>query len=107
MRFIFLPPPGRATMTDRAHVLVERTILQDRRVSLMTKLLVAELRAEAERDTETRFTMGDALRAGVSLDLVPSVIRRALKELVRCGHADWLGGELVFRGPEGKGVVKR
>jgi hypothetical protein len=63
--------------------------------------------AEAERDTETRFTMGDALRAGASLDLVPSVTRRALSELVRCGHANWHGGELVFCGPEGKGVVAR
>ena len=94
-------------MTDRVCVPVEKTILRDRRVSPMAKILVAELRAEAERDTETRFTMGDALRAGVSLDLVPSVIRRALKELVRCGHAAWRGGELVFRGPEGKRVVAR
>ncbi len=94
-------------MTDRVCVPVEKTILRDRRVSLTAKLLVAALRAEAERDAETRFTSGDALRAGVSLDLVPSVIRRALKELVRCGYADWHGGELVFRGPEGKGVVER
>jgi hypothetical protein len=92
-------------MTDRAHVPVEKTILQDRRISIPAKLLVAELRAEAERDTETRFTLEDALRAGVSLDLVPSVTRRALKELVHYGHADWHGGELVFRGPEG--VVER
>lgn len=94
-------------MTDRVCVPVERTILRDRRVSPQAKLLVAELRAEAERDAETCFTLSDALRAGASLDLVPSVIRRALKEFVRCGHADWRGGELVFRGPEGKGAVER